>query len=68
MARQSELDELRNEIDELRTMRPLADAQQQLSDAMLPPDLMSRAACRGRCSAGARAPTPARAVEKTPAP
>jgi sec-independent protein translocase protein TatB len=34
MARQSELDELRKELDELRNTRPLAGVEQQLNDAM----------------------------------
>jgi len=42
MARQSELDELRREIDELRAIRPIADVQRHVSDAILPPDLMSQ--------------------------
>jgi len=37
MARQSELDELRKEIDELRNARPLADAEQAMSQAMTGP-------------------------------
>jgi sec-independent protein translocase protein TatB len=42
MARQSELDELRREIDELRAIRPIADVQRHVSEAILPPDLMSQ--------------------------
>jgi sec-independent protein translocase protein TatB len=41
MARQSELDELRKEIDALRTMRPFGDTERRLNEALLPPDLMS---------------------------
>jgi sec-independent protein translocase protein TatB len=42
MARQSELDELRKEIDELRNMRPVAEVQRHVSDAIVPPDLLSK--------------------------
>jgi sec-independent protein translocase protein TatB len=37
MARQSELDELRKELDELRNTRPLADIDQQMSQALAGP-------------------------------
>jgi len=37
MARQSELDELRKELDELRTMRPLAASEQAMNEALVPP-------------------------------
>lgn len=37
MARQSELDELRKELDELRNTRPLAGVEQQLNDVMTGP-------------------------------
>jgi sec-independent protein translocase protein TatB len=40
MARQSELDELRQEIEALRTQRPLADIQNTLHQSILPPDPM----------------------------
>src|SRR5512142_962011 len=36
-ARQSELDELRKELDELRNTRPLADVDQQVSQALAGP-------------------------------
>ena len=36
MARQSELDELRQEIESLRTQRPLTDIQENLSQPLLP--------------------------------
>jgi sec-independent protein translocase protein TatB len=38
MARQSELDELRAEIEALRGTRPLADIDRKLSQSILPPD------------------------------
>jgi sec-independent protein translocase protein TatB len=38
MARQSELDELRAEIEALRTHRPLADIEQLMHQSILPPD------------------------------
>lgn len=38
MARQSELDELRQEIEALRGQRPLADVQTALHQSVLPPD------------------------------
>ncbi len=37
MARQSELDELRKELDELRNTRPLADVDQQISQTLNAP-------------------------------
>jgi sec-independent protein translocase protein TatB len=40
MARQSELDELRQEIEALRSQRPLADIQNTLHQSILPPDPM----------------------------
>jgi sec-independent protein translocase protein TatB len=39
MARQSELDELRHEIEALRSQRPLAGIEQSLNQSILPPDL-----------------------------
>ena len=38
MARQSELDELRAEIEALRTQRPLAGIEQSMNRSVLPPD------------------------------
>ncbi|MGD0190127.1 MAG: Sec-independent protein translocase protein TatB [Rhizomicrobium sp.] len=38
MARQSELDELRAEIQALRTHRPLAEIEQSVNRSILPPD------------------------------
>lgn len=38
MARQSELDELRAEIEALRADRPLADIEQSMHQSILPPD------------------------------
>jgi sec-independent protein translocase protein TatB len=38
MARQSELDELRAEIEALRAHRPLADIEQSMHQSILPPD------------------------------
>jgi sec-independent protein translocase protein TatB len=43
MARQSELDELRQEIEALRSQRPLADLQNTLQQSILPPDPMPAA-------------------------
>ena len=39
MARQSELDELRKEIESIRNHRPLADLEQDLHQAILPDDM-----------------------------
>lgn len=39
MARQSELDELRKEIDELRNARPLAGVEKSLAEAVRPPEI-----------------------------
>ncbi|HUO90189.1 MAG TPA: Sec-independent protein translocase protein TatB [Rhizomicrobium sp.] len=41
MARQSELDELRKEIESLRNERPLADVAQALNQPIIPPDMRS---------------------------
>lgn len=41
MARQSELDELRKEIESLRNERPLADIERDLDQSILPPDQRS---------------------------
>jgi sec-independent protein translocase protein TatB len=41
MARQSELDELRKEIESLRNERPLADVERELHQSILPPDQRS---------------------------
>ncbi|MEJ1968899.1 MAG: Sec-independent protein translocase protein TatB [Rhizomicrobium sp.] len=41
IARQSELDELRKEIESLRTERPLADVERDLNRAILPDDMKS---------------------------
>ncbi len=75
MARQSELDELRKEIDELRNMRPVAEVQQHVSDAILPPDLMSQPPMAEDVPPAPEtvaepmpAPEPAPEGEKTPAP
>jgi sec-independent protein translocase protein TatB len=38
IARQSELDELRDEIDSLRKQRPLADLANDMHQSILPPD------------------------------
>ena len=38
MARQSELDELRQEIESLRKQRPLADVENELHQSILPTD------------------------------
>jgi len=73
MARQSELDELRREIDELRTMRPVADIQHHVSDAIVPPDLMSQPPLADDAPPAPEivaepAPEPTPEGEKTPAP
>jgi sec-independent protein translocase protein TatB len=41
MSRQAELDELRAELNALRTERPLAGAMQKLHEPILPDDMMS---------------------------
>jgi sec-independent protein translocase protein TatB len=41
MARQSELDELRKEIENLRNERPLADVAQSLNEPIIPADMRS---------------------------
>jgi sec-independent protein translocase protein TatB len=42
MARQSELDELRKEIENLRHERPLADIERQMHQSIIPDDMKSR--------------------------
>jgi sec-independent protein translocase protein TatB len=42
MARQSELDELRSELEALRNERPLADVHDALNNAIVPPDMQSK--------------------------
>ena len=42
MARQSELDELRKEIESLRSERPLADLESELHSSILPPEHRSQ--------------------------
>ena len=41
MARQSELDELRKELDELRNVRPFAETEKVMSEALRPPQMVS---------------------------
>jgi len=55
MARQSELDELRKELDELRNTRPLAGVEQQLNDVMTGPSVSFD-------------PEPVKAVDPAPQP
>lgn len=62
MARQSELDELRAEIQALRHQRPLAEAEQTLHQSILPPDAPAAPAERVEAvspPADAPAPEPA---------
>ena len=44
MARQSELDELRKEIENLRSERPLADIERDLHQSIVPDDMKSKPA------------------------
>src|SRR5437868_4526225 len=39
MTRQAELDELRNELEALRSRRPFAETERELSQAIVPPEL-----------------------------
>src|SRR5215472_8299162 len=41
MTRQAELDELRNELEALRSRRPFAETERELDQAILPPELVS---------------------------
>ncbi|HXC54396.1 MAG TPA: Sec-independent protein translocase protein TatB [Rhizomicrobium sp.] len=43
MARQSELDELRKEIESLRNERPLADVERELNRSIIPEEMRSKA-------------------------
>lgn len=40
MTRQAELDELRNELEALRSRRPFRDAERELASAIVPPELV----------------------------
>jgi sec-independent protein translocase protein TatB len=41
MTRQAELDDLRSELEALRSRRPFAEAEHELSQAIIPPELAS---------------------------
>ena len=41
MTRQAELDELRSELETLRSRRPFAETERALNQAILPPELVS---------------------------
>jgi sec-independent protein translocase protein TatB len=41
MTRQAELDELRSELEALRSRRPFAEAERELGQAILPPEFAS---------------------------
>ena len=41
MSRQAELDELRSELEALRSRRPFADIEREVNASILPPDLSS---------------------------
>jgi sec-independent protein translocase protein TatB len=41
MTRQAELDDLRNELESLRSRRPFAETERELNEAILPPELTS---------------------------
>ncbi len=72
MARQSELDELRSEIEALRSQRPLADIEQSMHQSILPPDpappmpQLSSPEPAGTATAPADAAAPAQAPEPPP--
>jgi sec-independent protein translocase protein TatB len=57
MARQAELDELKSELEALRSRRPFADVERELNQAILPPDMTSAPI----------APSPESIVPETPA-
>jgi sec-independent protein translocase protein TatB len=61
MARQSELDELRQEIESLRQQRPLADVENDLHQSVLPPDDLPAPTARPKetePASGAEPPSP----------
>jgi sec-independent protein translocase protein TatB len=64
MARQSELDELRQEIEALRSQRPLADIQNIMHQSILPPDPMP--AIEPPKADGANEPAPAALPSEAP--
>lgn len=42
MTRQAELDELKNELEALRSRRPFVEIEQEINKAIIPPDLSSK--------------------------
>jgi sec-independent protein translocase protein TatB len=67
MARQSELDELRQEIESLRKARPLADIESELHQSILPPDDLPPSAALTDVTAAGAAAAPAEETPPEPA-
>jgi sec-independent protein translocase protein TatB len=63
MARQSELDELRKEIEGLRTARPFADVEKELNSAIVPDDMKSAPAMAQAAPSVSLEPEPVAEVE-----
>ncbi len=59
MARQAELDQLKNELEALRSRRPFSDVERELNEPIIPPDMAS--------SPLAPSPKPVVTVTETPA-
>lgn len=63
MARQSELDELRKELDELRNARPLAGVEEQFNEALTGPTVSLDPEPAPEATPADPAPQPAASVE-----
>ncbi len=66
MARQSELDELRKEIENLRAERPLAGVERDLHKSILPDDMKSAPAPSADRSRSSSRPSRATANSRSP--
>jgi sec-independent protein translocase protein TatB len=65
MARQTELDELRKEIENLRNHRPLGDVERELNQSIIPDDMKSHVPSPGGVSVE---PEPAPHIPDPPLP
>jgi sec-independent protein translocase protein TatB len=68
MARQTELDELRQEIESLRNERPLAGVERDLHQSILPPDQRSTPAEAGTMTADREPAIDHSKVDEEPSP
>jgi sec-independent protein translocase protein TatB len=68
MARQSELDELRKEIESLRNERPLAAVERDLHQSILPPDQRSAPPAAETMTSPTEPPIDHNKVDEEPSP